>query len=472
MAGLQRLATIPKVSTSKSPLICAVALWLWAGAADAQDTVDLSIDQAGAVATQALLAGDVQFAYTIAEAILAELPDNRQALLVMAAAAPQLGDPARGRAAGRRAFRLSETDIQRYEAARLTALAAVAGQQFTLASFWLRRALNNAPNSDERTRTLIDARNVSRRNPISFQLTASLVPSSNINGGAEDEESTAPGNPTGTLSADSLALEGWRASLGFGARYRLHQTEKSRSAVGVTYQMGRARITEETTVPDEAFDTSYYGLSVHHDWALKMGVINLEGSIATYEYRDLDLGAGTTSYDKYDIRRLGLTRQIPLSAPLTLTLSGNQEWLTYSNPGIGEVDRTLWRVALTRRLANTNTLSGSFSLTQSFGDSVNYTYTQETLSLSYAWGELIGPFSLALAGGAKRSDYPDYQVLFTVPGGRQDTTYFLNANIGFPGLEYFGFSPGVRIDLSEDNSNVSRFDRTNMSVALTINSAI
>ncbi len=161
------------------------------------------------------MSDDPALALQIAEAILTQIPDDRTALIVVAAAAPQVGDPDRGRTAGARAFAVSQTDAQKYEAARLTALAAANDQRYTLATFWLRRALTVAPNDQERNRTLRDARGVTRLNPWSTQLSFSLAPSSNLNGGAEDEASTAPGNPTGTLSADAQAIAGWRAVLAF-----------------------------------------------------------------------------------------------------------------------------------------------------------------------------------------------------------------------------------------------------------------
>ncbi|MEO1639095.1 MAG: surface lipoprotein assembly modifier [Pseudomonadota bacterium] len=447
-----------------------LAVWLFASTASAQTTVDLTLDEAGVVATQALLAGDTQLAFTIADAVLAQQPDNRQALLVMAAAAPRLGDPARGRQAGARAFALSNEDIQRYEAARLTALAAAAEERFTLATFWLRRALNNAPNEAERERTITDARNVSRRDPLSLRFSASIVPSNNVNGGAEDAESTAPGNPTGTLSEDALALEGWRASLNLGASYRFQENPQSRSIAGINYQLGRVRITEDTNVPDEAFDTAYYEFFLRHDRVLENGTVSFNGSLGTYEYRDLDLGDATTEFEKYDIWRLGISRQLPISDRDVLSFSGTREWLTYSTPGIGEVDRWIWRAGISRGLENGDRISGNLTLTFSEGDSVNFNSNEQTLSVNYGWAEQFGPVSFAAGGGVKWSDFPDYRLLLPVDGGRQDTTYFLNANVGFPDIEYFGFTPGLRIEVSEADSNVSRFDRTNYSVGLTLSS--
>lgn len=449
-----------------------IALCLALGATDAlaQEDIQVPIDQAGGVAAQALLRGETGLALQIAEAVLQQRPDDRTALIVVAAAAPRVGEPAKGRLAGARAWRLSETDAQKYEAARLTALAAANEERFTLSTFWLRRALTVTPNEEERTRTLRDARVVKQRNPWATQLSFSLVPSSNVNGGAEDASSSAPGNPTGELSEDALALSGWRASLSFGAQYRLQEAQNSRTIVGLQYQVARVRITEDTTVPDEAFDTNYYDLSLRHDRALENGTLTFRASRGLFEYRDLDLSAQTTAYEKYDIRRLGVERRFSVNERTLLSFSATKEWLSYLAVGIGEVERVILGGSVTYQLAGGDRVSGTLTVVDSDGDSVNYTSQDQTLSANYSFAEPLGPISLSLGGGMKWSDYPEYQVLFPVPGGRQDTTTFLNANIGFPNVSYAGFTPVLRIDASKTESNVSRFDRTSVSAGLTISS--
>ncbi|WP_342071599.1 hypothetical protein [Yoonia algicola] len=440
--------------------------------ATAQTTVDLNIDQARSIATQALLSNDPALALQIAEAILTQLPDDRAALIVVAAAAPQLGDPDRGRVAGARAFAVSRTDAQKYEAARLTALAAANDQRFTLATFWLRRALTVAPNDQERTRTLRDARGVSRLNPWSTQLSFSLAPSNNVNGGAEGEDLIIAGQDTGgNISQAGLALAGWRASLGFGTQYRLHQSRTNRTTVGIQLQTARAWITEDTTLPDEAFDTASYTLSLRHERALERGTLTFRVARSLYEYRRLENDERTTQYQNYDTWLVGVDRRYPLNDRTVLSLSVNREQLSYLNTGIGDIARLGLIGGVSYQLASGDQISASFALTDSDGDNLNYTSGEQTLSGSYRFADPIGPMSLALGGGLRWSDYPDYRVGFsTIPGGRQDTTVFANANIGFPNVSYAGFTPGLRIDANRVKSNVSRFERTTFSAGLTISS--
>ncbi|WP_019954174.1 surface lipoprotein assembly modifier [Yoonia vestfoldensis] len=448
----------------------ALAAVLLGSAASAQTTVDLSLDDARAIATRALFSGDSALALDVSRAILTQVPDDRASLLVVAAAAPQQGDPAAGRRAGARAFALSDTDLQRYEAARLTALAAANEERFTLATFWLRRALIVAPNEAERDQTRQDARFLRQRNPWSFDVSASLVPSSNVNGGAADAIATAPGNPTGTLSDDAQALAGWRGSLGLGATYRLQENATSRTLIGAQYQATRVRITDDVDVPDEALSTDNLAVNLRHDRALDTGSIGAQLSYAMIDYRDLDSLTLETEVQKFDVLRIDIDRRLPVGEAAELGLSVGRSLTSYELERIGDVTRTTIGASLTYRLPSTDQMRLSLSFSDNDGDNPNYISTDWAAQLTYAWAEPIGPVSLSLSGGISTADYPQYRLILPVAGGRQDTSFFYSANIGFPEVSYAGFTPVLTISGSNTDSNVSRFTRDTLSAGITIRS--
>ena len=457
----------------------ALALVLTGSSAFSQTTVDLSINQARDVATQALFANDTQLALQIAEAILLQLPNDRQSLLIVAAAAPRVGDPKRGREAGARAWAVSNTDIQKYEAARLTALAAANEERYTLSTFWLRRALTVAPNEDERAQTLNDARAVTRLNPWSSNLSFSLAPSNNVNGGAEDDDLFVSGNDTGgTISEDGLALAGWRATLGFGTQYRFQQSTESRSTIGISYQGSRVWLTDDTDVTNDALSTDTLQLNLSHERALENGVIGISLSQTTFRYRDFKLSTKESTLESYDTTRLSVDRRLALSDSTLLSLSASQERVDYSIDGIGQVDRTTVGAGLNFLLESNDRVGVNLSLNKADGDNVNYVSHGQSLNVSYSWAEPIGPVSLSAGAGISLRSYPDFQVFdplifdfAPVDGGRKDRTAFASMNIGFPEVTYAGFSPGLRIDASRTRSNVSRYDRTTFSAGLTVSSS-
>ncbi|MEL6683426.1 MAG: hypothetical protein AAFQ09_12410 [Pseudomonadota bacterium] len=222
----------------------ALAALLFALPGSAQTTVDLSLDDARLLARQAVAAGEFELARDLATKLIEVNPDDRAALLILALAEPQIGDPDAGWAAGARAWRLSETQATRYEAARLTALAAANGERFTLSSIWLRIALTDAPDEAARTQTLEDARTVTRRNPWSTNLTFSLVPSNNVNSGTDEEEDEFGG----TFSEDAQALAGVRGTIGLSTRYRLNETAESRTTIGLNLQSSRVALEDDGEV--------------------------------------------------------------------------------------------------------------------------------------------------------------------------------------------------------------------------------
>lgn len=442
-----------------SKWIFALAIGLIGSFASAQTTVTLSLDDARAIAMQAFMAGEEDTALQIAERLLQANPDDRTALVIVAA----LADPVTGRKAGARAWALSETDTQKYEAARLTALAAAREERFTLATLWLRRALTVAPNDAETARTTQDAARLRQLNPWSNNLSFALVPSNNVNGGAEDEILTAPGLPDGTLSPDAQALAGVRAVLGLRSQYRLTQTQKSRATIAIGVQASRVRLEngqDTANVSGKDFATDAADISLGYDRVLDNGTIGGRLTFGTYDFG---------GEDYYDFRRVSLARTVPLSDRTGLQVAVTHERQTYET-GIGTIDRTVLRNSLSHRLESGDRVGATLSYTQSDGDSVNYTYTDWSLEGSYAWAEPFGPVTLGVSAGVKWSDYPAYTVIFPVDGGREDQAFFYTINMGFDDLTYAGFTPGLTISGSVADSNISRFTRNTTSFGLTLNS--
>jgi hypothetical protein len=451
-------------------LICAV--FITGTAASAQTSVNLSMQEARAVAMQALLAGESALALDLAHAILSQLPDDRSALIIIAAAAAQQGDPAAGRRAGARAFALSGTDLERYEAARLTALAAFTEGRFNLATFWLRRALIVAPDDAERAQVLADGRLVRRRNPWSFDLAASLAPSSNVNGGASGNLAAAPGTPTGTLSDDAQALAGWRGALALGATYRLWQSPVSRTLIGARYQGVRLRITDAVAVPDAALATDEVTLHLRHDRALDSGRIGAQLSYMLVDYRDLDNVTLQTDRQRYSEWQIEIDRRVPIGADMEIGLTVGRSWTVYELAAISDVLRSSFAVSYGYALPRGDQFAASIRYGDASSSNPNYRSTDWTAQISYDWAEPIGPVTLGFSGGIAKRAYPDYAIgPFVVAGGRRDNTLFYSANIGFPDISYAGFTPVMTITGSKTDSNVTRFTSESLSTGLMITSA-
>lgn len=452
----------------------AIALCLLGQDLSAQQTaVDVPIAQARNIARQAFFAGDTALALEIGRALAKANPNDREAQLLVAAAAPRTGAPTEGREAGVRAYRLAQNDAQRYEAARLTASAAVAEERFTLATFWLRRALTVVTNEADRTQTLRDARAVSQANPWSTNLSFSLVPSNNVNGGAEDAEISAPGTPSGTLSADALALKGLRATLNFQTEYRLFQSPQEQGKIALRYQGARVKLKDNTvadpknegetvTLDARDYQVDLLEVSLGYDRSFATGVGGVEFGVGALDF-------GGERY--YDFQRLSFSRSFPVSESAVLFLASQREWLDYTSENIAKARRTNTRVGLSQQLENGDRFNVIIGRITNRTESVNNAKEEWLVQLGYDWAEQMGPLSVSLDAGYRRTEYADYRLLFPVSGGRQDRTFFYNADIGFPNIEYAGFTPTLSISGTRANSNVSRFTTRGFSVALEINSS-
>ena len=427
-------------------------------------TVELPLEDARVLAVRAASAGEFTVALELARKLLAVNPDDRTALVVLAVAAPRTGDPEAGWRAGARAWRLSDTDARKYEAARVTALAAAEGEWFTLSTIWLRLALIAAPGDAEREQTKVDARMVQRRNPWQSNLGLSVVPSNNVNGGSNTDESEGGFD----LSEDAQALVGVRTSLNFSTAYRMEPTSQTRITAGLRYQPSWVVIEREGE-PDGAgelrgsdFDSVLAEANLQLLQAVENGV--WQAGLATGQF---DFGGDPY----YAYNRLSLARVFNPTDTTQVQLSALRDIQDYASSNIDEVRRGTLNAGLTYTLQNGDRVGGGLTYLSSDGVTANFTFEEWSLRGSYQWAEPIGPVTLSLNAGLKWTDYPEYFVLFAVPGGREDTTFSYGASIGFPEIEYAGFVPGLTITGSIADSNVTRFQRDTFAIGFTLRSS-
>ena len=453
---------------------------LCANSALAETTIDLPIPEARALATQAALGGDPETARRIAAQLLQLDPNDRAALLVLAAVEPQLGRPAQGRLAGARAYAVSATDAEKYEAARLTALAAANEGRFTLAGWWLRRALTVAPTPQDAEQTTADARGVRNLNPWSSNVALSFAPSDNVNGGANAEFFTFPGSSVAgqRLSPSARALSGWAGVLDLKTRYRFAVSQVAQSSLSARIFARRVILSEnawdfidEVSLPNDApvelseFSSSLLEFSFRHDRAAQRGVYGF----------DVILGQvwSQAEFD-YTFLRVGADRTVPVTDNASLSFAGSIEHRLDDDDQPKD-----WRYQLrgtaSYELASGNALSATLGLAMVDSDRANDVSYSRSLQLNYAIARPIGPAKVQFSLGASGEDFPDYAFLsgfgfIPVIGGREDRRVFGSAELFFADFDSAGFAPVVTLSASRTQSNVSRFDRDDLSLSFSFRS--
>ncbi len=416
-------------------------------------------DQARAAAQAAVLTGEFDIARQLAAGLLQADPADRAALIVLAAVEPRLGRPAQGRMAGARAYAASSTSRQKYEAARLTALAAANEDRFTLSQFWLRRAATVAPTPQDYEQNQADYRGLRALNPWQTDVQLSFAPSNNVNGGSADLYNIIDGLPfVGILSGSAQALPGLTASADLRVSYQLDRTAVSQTTLtGRLYDRGvwlssEARALSPTSTNGD-FASALAEGEVRHVRALKNGQIAGAFALGRSWY------GGEVNYTYV---RASVDRNLALSDTLRARF-GSQIEQRFDLNQPADMARAL-DASLAWTLPGGAQMSGSLGWDGTQSANANARSDIYTAQISFAPAQPMGPAQVRATLGASFADYPDYAFPFAVPGGRQDRSVFGSFEMAFPDYGYAGFAPVVTLGALRADSNVSRFNRSEVSL--------
>lgn len=453
----------------------AVALCLLCGGgALAQTVVEIQPPEARHLAAQAVLAGDAPLARDIALALLSRDHRNAAAWRILAAAELALDRPAAARQAAATAWRHAEGPLRRYEAARLAGLAAMREDRPGLARWWLRLALLSAPSADERERTRQDAARLRMALPWRWDARLSFGPSRNVNGGAQSPFNVIEGLPfVGVISVDGRALSGWAGVLDLSVTRTLSARETRRWEAGFRIWARGVTLSEEARTLIEAerdpgdppltgadFSSNLLEMSLRQDRLAGRWILGTEAT-AGLVWHGGDLSYGLLRGTAEASHPLGERQD------LSLEIFAERRW---SQDGERQADRIGGSVEWSLRLDEAGRVA--LSLGRGTTQSANRNAVSEDWAVQARWTstEPLGPAALDLRMGAQVIAFPDYAVLFPVPGGRSDERYWASVEATFTEWDMAGFAPVVMIEASRTDSNVSRFDMQGVTVSFGLRS--
>jgi len=116
------------------------------------ETLQFSLPQARSVAMQAATQGRPDVALTLTQQLLDKNPNDSAAHLARGTAFLTQRAWSSAFKGGRLAFRHADSQAEKFQAARITALAAIGGDQNLVAQYWLRRAGDLAETEVDRTK--------------------------------------------------------------------------------------------------------------------------------------------------------------------------------------------------------------------------------------------------------------------------------------------------------------------------------
>ncbi len=436
------------------------------------ERVELGLDQARAVAIQALNNGDPGLAIQLAKGLLKANPKDAQAYFILASGYSQLRDPDLARRAAGYAYRYSPAGPDRFQAAQLAAKMAFDGERYSLSQLWLRRTAIHAPSEKAEQAVARDYKLLRRINPWSLSLRGDIRPSDNVNNGSDTSRNIIDGVPDGgVINPSDRALSGFLASVDFAPSYRLRFSENSTTRVAARLYVERVSLSSEAKrLAPEATGSDYgstYGeLSLAHTFAV--GPRDRAGT-ATVE-----LAYGDSWYGKernYSFARLEGERSWSLTGADRFTIRASAE--TRFNARYQTNDGHVLGIGAQygRLLANGNRLNLSLALRDTEATSMNGTYATASMRASYTLGRAIGPARLSMGLVLGYSNYDKYRASLSIPATeRTDKSVYGDLTLIFDRYDYAGFVPTLRLRTGRKDSNFSRFSSREFSISLGVGS--
>ena len=430
-------------------------------AQDASNAVNVSPDQARAIARQALANGNLALAEGVATALLTRNPNDAEALLLRAVISRTKGDFETAYVSARSAYDASDNSDLKFDAAFLIASLEAKDENFTRAQIWLRRADNVASTEARRRAVENTYREVKRRNPLSVQLAFTVRPSDNINGGSTVEETGVFGLP-GSIDDPIAALEISGSAV---LSYKLAESSKGLTqaytsifARRAILESGYEDIVPGTTSTEYDYAALTFGLEYRSRPFPDIGVTTLRvGYSAGYYRNEHFLSAAdvavTQQFRLSDERsvRAGVTLRdehrfdSPISSTFNTVLS--VDYFPKSS------DTLAWSVGttLTNYNSQANTVNGHrVELRTRLNFKQELLGARPDLSLSVAWRDL-----------------PDFDYFGTLDNGRQDISASVRAGLTFTEISYFGFQPRAEVGWNRTNSEVDLWDTESLSLGVT-----
>lgn len=424
----------------------------------------MTLPQARQMARFALDRDRPRLAYNLADGLLQADDRSAFAHFVQAQALRQMGRNAPARKAATRAYRYSDTQLHRFEAADLAARLSYEASRLTMAQVWLRRAAHHAPNPQIEEQIAQDYRRLRALNPLRFSLRVEARPTSNLNNGADSGVQTIDGLPyTGLLSGSAQALSGTVGSLDARASYRLHQTATSRSAVGTRFYLRRVALSE--AAKDKAPSAR------NRDFASSFAEVSARHVLALGETRRADVGAAlgqlwSAGSPYYSFARGNLGHDWQISGQTGLRADVSAEYRASDIDTLSDSSVYTLHGGLRHERPDGDTVALSLTLQTGDSHTDNLRYRSAALHASYGFGEVIGKTEINAGLALSYSEYPDFSAVFAVPGGRRDTALHADVNLFFPEFDYAGFAPSLRLRAGQRLSNVSRYESREFSASL------
>ena len=451
--------------------LIAVLVALAALPADAQTRI--SREEGRAFAAQLLTDGQPAAAAEVLRALIQADPEDVIALVLMSRSARAQGDGERARHFARRAWTAAETPEHRFAAAVVRAQAHATDTPGPLSVWWMRRALQIAPDEAARDFARTEAAALRRAAPLSVTLSFGLAPRSNINnGGANELYDLHPavadllrayfGNPNlrpqGTLREGERPLSGLELNGGLTLRYRLSETRDSLTnltfrVTGRTYRLSDEAKADSPGVSGSDFSDTVLSFGLSHRWVAESGTFGL------------DIEAGRIFYGgepHSDIARATLGHSWALDEAV-LTLDATLAGTRFADPE-DDPSREIGLGLRYTRPVDLGRLDLGLTVTDVASDTPDRAYLGVGLEAGLRFLDGAADVTLGL-------EHRSYDETRYIAETREDWIGTLSASYAVTEWETFGFQPVLTLNARRLWSNAERPETRSLGAGLTFRSS-
>lgn len=423
-----------------------------APAAVAAKKIELSPQAMRVLGDKALAAGYAKDAVGIADALLKRDPNDIGALLLRARALRALARFPEAAQSVRRAWRLADTAPEKFASAMVRAQVLSSQGRRTAAQFWLRRAVQAAPDPRAKAMAVRDFRYVRDRNPWVLNFSFSITPSNNVNNGSSSTTTQILGLPF-VLSADAQALSGTIAQAGLGATYRLHPTETSRTEFRLAAMANNVWLSPSAKAAAPTARGSDYNFA-----AVEAGVWQefrrSRASLAIWHW------SATLGHNWYggpslsDYARLGLGGARPLSARVKASWDLSYEHQWRRDVASRSADVVSGQAGLTWQLRNHDILGVTVGARHTGSLAQDIDHQSVFARIAWSRAKPIKGVAIGASLSVERRNYGDFSPL---TGPRRDTTVSADLTMIFTQVSYLGFSPSLDLTYARTDSTLGLY---------------
>jgi len=423
----------------------------------------LSIPEARVFASELLNNRRPRAARAVARGILQSNENDYVALLILSRAELSLGNAEESEKIAKQAFRVAETDNDRFTSSYTVSQALISGEKFTQAQFWSRRSAEAAPKESMRQAAVKKFQQARNANPWNVQIGLRFAPSSNVNNGPTSNQLEIGGLVF--IDPAAVPLSGYEVGTDIEVTRRFDLTNTLRFSAGVHLDERQFILSDKSKRKVPTASSNDYDFRAIE---LKLRLDHIQnGGRARMTY-DLIQGRNWSGNDQLsDYTRFELGRDMSVTPQTILGFKLGLEHEERKDVSARSADIIDLTGRLHFKLKKKGMMGVQFTLSDTASRSALIEHQAAQIFGYYSPGDIgngvVPTFSLAYL--ARDFDQP---LLTTLK--RRDRRKTLGVSVLLSELDYFGFAPTVGFNATQTSSNISLFDSEEFGLSLGLKS--